>query len=95
MQLLTNKTLERLKYDLVREKLIKLDDLINVEDIAIKNNTNLATELANHNLLSEECLLKFIEQKLHIPFVDLNSYEPDLNCLKYIIPQNAKKYKLL
>ena len=95
MQLLTNKTIERLKYDLVREKLIELDDLINIEDIAIKNNSNLATELAKHNLISEEILLKFIEQKLHIPFVDLNSYEPDLNCLKYITPKNAKKYNIL
>lgn len=95
MQLLTNKTIERLKYDLVREKLIELDDLINIEDIATKNNTNLATELSKNGIISEEVLLKFIEQKLHIPFVDLNNYEPDLNCLKYITPQNAKKYNIL
>ncbi len=95
MQLLTNKTIERLKYDLVREKLIELDDLINIEDIATKNNTNLAVELAKNGIISEEVLLKFIEQKLHIPFVDLNNYEPDLNCLKYISSKDAKKYNIL
>lgn len=94
MLLLTNKTIEKLKHDLVREGLVELDGLLSAQENAKKNSTNLAQELVNESLITEADLLKFIEAKLHIPFVDLNDYNPDVSCLEYVSVQNAQKYNI-
>ena len=94
MLLLTNKTIEKLKHDLVREGLVELDGLMLAQENAKINSTNLAQELVKENLITETVLLKFIEDKLHIPFVDLRDYTPDTNCLAYISSENAQKYNI-
>ncbi len=94
MLLLTNKTIEKLKHDLVREGFVNLEGLILAQDNAQKNSTNLALELVKENLIDEKTLLQFIEDKLHIPFVDLKDYTPDINCLSYISAENAKKFNI-
>lgn len=90
MLLVTNKTIDKLKHDLVREGLVDIDGLLLAQENAQNNDTNLADELIKKNIISEEKLLKFIEDKLHIPSVDLDNYTPDINCLSYISYNNAK-----
>jgi len=94
MLLLTNKTIEKLKHDLVRENLVDIDGLTLAENNAIENDTNLATELVNSNLISEISLLNFIESKLHIPSVELEDYTPDIECLTFITGEQALKYNI-
>ena len=94
MLLLTNKTIEKLKHDLVREGFVNLEGLMLAQENAQKNNTNLAVELVKENLIDEKTLLQFIESKLHIPFVDLNDYTPDINCLSYISAQQAQNFNI-
>lgn len=95
MEYVSNKTLEKLKYDLVRDGFIKYEELENAQEIANAQNINIAQALINSNLISEEQLLSFLENKLHIPYVNLKDYELDERCLSFISPQDAIKFKLI
>lgn len=92
---LSNKTIEKLKYDLVREKFITYDDLIKAEDIAKENDINLSQVLIKYNFLEEQMLLDFIEAKLHIPCVNLEDYTLDKTSLSLISEKEAKAYRII
>ncbi|MBP3923854.1 Flp pilus assembly complex ATPase component TadA [bacterium] len=91
----TNKTLEKLKYDLVRANLVPYEIIEQAQELANAQNINIGQALINSGILTEETLLKFLEAKLHIPYVDLNDYTLDKNCLKYINFSDAKRYKII
>ena len=91
----TNKTLEKLKYDLVRTGLVAYETIEQAEEIAKAQNINIGQALINSGTLTEEAILKFLEAKLHIPYVNLDDYTLDTKCLKYINFSDAKKYKII
>lgn len=95
MQAVTNKTLEKLKYDLVRDGLVSFEDVNQATQLALSQNTNIGQVLINSGILSEDAILKFLEDKLHLPFVDLNDYSIDTKTLKFVSYSDAKKYKIL
>lgn len=95
MDLVTNKTIDKLKYDLVRNNIITFEDIEKAQEIANAQNTNIGQVLINSSLITENELLKFLEEKLHIPFVNLDDYEIDKKCLQYISYQEAIRYKIL
>ena len=95
MDKFTNKTIEKLKYDLVREGLISYEQLENAQEIAKVQSVNVAQALIKMNLLTEQSLLSFIEDKLHIPFVELENYSLDTKCLKYVSFNDAIKYRVI
>lgn len=95
MEAVTNKTLEKLKYDLVREGLVEYDTVEKAQELANAQNINIGQALINSNVLSEETLLKFLENKLHIPYVNLEDYTLDKNCLQYINIIDARKYRII
>lgn len=95
MDLVTNKTIDKLKYDLVRNNIISFEDIEKAEGLARAQNINLGQVLINTNMISQEELLKFLEEKLHIPFVNLEDYEIDKKCLKFIAYNEAVSYKIL
>jgi type IV pilus assembly protein PilB len=92
---LNNKTIEKLKYDLVREGFLDYESLSKAEELSKKDNTNLAQVLIKQNFISEQDLLGFIEAKLHIPFVNLENYSLDKECLKFISKQEATKFRII
>ncbi len=95
MEFVTNKTLEKLKYDLVRDGLISYDDIEKAQEIALSQAINVGQVLINSQLITEEELLKFLESKLHIPYVDLKDYSLDTKCLDLINFNDAQKYKII
>lgn len=95
MEFVTNKTLEKLKYDLVRDGLVSYDDIEKAHELAISQNVNIGQILIKSNLITEEKLLKFLETKLHIPYVDLKDYTLDTRCLSFINFNDAQKYKII
>lgn len=95
MEFVRNKTLEKLKYDLVRDGLIKYEDLELAEQVAAAQHVNIGQVLISTNIISEEKLLKFLESKLHIPYVNLDDYSLDKKCLSYINFNDALKYKVI
>ncbi len=95
MEVVTNKTLEKWKYELVRDGLVAYEVLEQAESLANAENINIGQALINSGVLTEETLLKFLEQKLHIPYVNLDDYSLDVKCLKYISFADASKYKII
>lgn len=95
MEAVTNKTLEKLKYDLVRDGYVSYDDIEKAHEIAVSQNVNIGQILIKTHLISEEVLLKFLESKLHIPYVNLKDYTPDKRCLLLISFNDARKYKII
>ena len=91
-EILTNKTIEKLKHDLVKEGLVTYEDLSRSQEIATAQHVNLAQALIKSGILNEEALLRFIESKLHIPYVNLDDYTLDERLLNYINPLDAQKY---
>lgn len=95
MEFVRNKTLEKLKYDLVRDNIIKYEDLETAEQVAAAQNVNIGQVLISSGIITEDALLKFLENKLHIPYVNLDDYSLDKKCLSYINLNNAQKYKVI
>ncbi len=93
--IVTNKTLEKLKYDLVRAGLVPYETIEQAQEIANAQNINIGQVLIDSGVLTEEVLLKFLEAKLHIPYVNLEDYTLDTACLKYISYSDAKKYRII
>ena len=91
----TNKTLEKLKYDMVRSGLVSYETLEQAQEIAAAQNINIGQALINSGILSQEAVFKFLEAKLHIPYVNLDDYSIDEKCLKYINVNDAKKYRII
>lgn len=91
----SNKTIEKLKYDLVREKLLSFEDLTRVEESSKSSNLHIGQVLIRENLVTEETLLKFIENNFHIPYVNLEDYSLDKQCLDFISAEDARKHKII
>ena len=90
-----NKTLDKLKYDLVRDGLVTYDDIEHAQELALAQNTNIGQVLINTNIIDENALMKFLEEKLHTPCVDLESYSIDKKCLDFINFKDALRFKIL
>ncbi|MDY6310417.1 MAG: ATPase, T2SS/T4P/T4SS family [Cyanobacteriota bacterium] len=95
MAAITNKTLETLKYDLVRDGLVQYEVLEQAQELADARNINIGQALIDSNSITEDLLIKFLESKLHTPYVNLEDYEPDPKCLKYISYTDARRYKII
>ena len=65
METINNKTLEKLKYELVRDGIVAYEILERAEELANVQNINIGQALINSGILSEDTLLKFLESKLH------------------------------
>ena len=71
METVTNKTLEKLKYDLVRAGLVPYETIEQAEEIATAQNVNIGQVLINSGILTEITIIKFLESKLHLPSLNL------------------------
>lgn len=95
MDTITNKTLEKLKYELVRDGIVEYETLEKAEELANVQRINIGQALINSGILEEDTLLKFLESKLHIPYVNLEDYTPDPKCFKYVSFPDARRYKII
>ena len=71
METLSNKTLEKLKYDLVRDNIVSYEMIEKAQELASAQNINLGQILIDLGIIKEDELLIFLELKLHIPYVNL------------------------
>lgn len=92
---INNKTLEKLKYELVRDGIVSYETLERAEELADAQNINIGQALINSGVLDEETLLKFLETKLHIPYVNLEDYSPDPKCFNFVSFADARRYKII
>ncbi|MBR5304241.1 MAG: Flp pilus assembly complex ATPase component TadA [Candidatus Gastranaerophilales bacterium] len=92
---LDNKTIDKLKYDLVRDGIVTYDDIEHATELALAQNTNIGQILINTQMIDEAVLMRFLEEKLHTPSVDLENYSIDKKCLEFISYQDAIRFKIL
>lgn len=92
---ITNKTIDKLKYDLVREGLLDYSQLIEAVESSRDQQTNLGQILIQNNIIKENALLNFLEKKLHIPYVNLDDYTLDPSVAQLISEPEARKYKIV
>ena len=92
---LDNKTIDKLKYDLVRDGLVTYDDIEHAQELAVAQSVNIGQVLINTGMINEDILMKFLEEKLHTPSVDLENYSIDKKCLDFITYQEAIRFKIL
>ena len=95
METINNKTLEKLKYELVRDGIVSYETLEKAEELANVQNINIGQALINSGILNEDTLLKFLESKLHIPYVNLEDYNPDPKCFNYVNFADARRYRII
>ena len=95
METINNKTLENLKYELGRDGIVSYETLEKAEELANVQNINIGQAMINSNILSEETLLKFLESKLHIPYVNLEDYSPDPKCFNFVAFADAMRYRII
>ena len=95
METINNKTLEKLKYELVRDGIVTYETLEKAEELANVQNINIGQALINSGVLSEDTLLKFLESKLHIPYVNLEDYNPDPKCFSFVAFADARRYRII
>ena len=95
IETVTNKTLEKLKYDLVRAGLVPYEIIEQAEEIAVAQNVNIGQVLINSGAISEDAIIKFLESKLHLPSVNLEDYSLDKKCLKFISYSDARRYRII
>ena len=95
METINNKTLEKLKYELVRDGIVSYETLEKAEELANAQNINIGQAMINSNILSEDTLLKFLESKLHIPYVNLEDYSPDPKCFNFVAFADAMRYRII
>lgn len=92
---ITNKAIDKLKYDLVREGLLNYNQLIDAIEQSREEHTNLGQILIQNNIIKEELLLNFLEEKLHIPYVNLDDYTIDAKTTTLISYTEAKTHKII
>ena len=95
MEAVTNKTLEKLKYELVRDGIVSYEVLERADELAESQKINIGQALINSGVIEEVKLLKFLENKLHIPYVNLDDYSPDPKCFSLINYSDARRYKII
>ena len=74
---------------------LSYDDVEHASELAIAQNTNIGQILINTGVIAEDTLLKFLEEKLHIPSVDLETYSIDKKCLDLINYKDALHFRIL
>jgi type IV pilus assembly protein PilB len=60
-----------------------------------KSKSKLCTALIEMGYLSERDLVHFVANHLRVPYMDLDGYELDIEVIKYIPPEYAKKHQLV
>jgi len=87
--------IDRFRESLVSEGLITQDQLEAAEKEAKQKDKILGKVLVDSGYVTEEKLLGFIGDKVHIPYVDISKYTIDLNVLKIIPERIARFYNIL
>lgn len=85
------KLLDRWKEELVRDGLVSRENLKLAELKAERENTPLGDALVRLRILTEEQLARFIGNKMHIPYVNMNDYTIDRQVLELVPEKLARQ----
>ena len=87
--------LDRLKQALVNEGVITKEKLKIAEATAKRENEPLRNTLIKLGFVTEEQLVRFIGEKMHIPHVNIKNYTIDRRVLEIIPEKIARRYNII
>jgi len=87
--------LARLKQALVKEGLVTKEKLRVAEIKAQRENETLSKILIRLGFVTEEQLVSFIGEKMHVPYVNIKNYTIDRQVLERIPEKIARRYKII
>jgi type IV pilus assembly protein PilB len=87
--------LDRLKQALVNEGVITKEKLKIAEATAKRENDPLRKTLIKLGFVTEEQLVRFIGEKMHIPHVNIKNYTIDRRVLEIIPEKIARRYNII
>lgn len=92
---INKKTLDRLKQAMITDGLTTKQQLENAEITAQRENEPLSRILVKSGLVTKKQLISFVEDKIHIPYVDLKNYIIDRKILEIVSEKIARRYKII
>ncbi len=91
----TMKMLNELKQEMVDEGLVLSEQMKTAEEEAAFKGESIGKVLVSSGMVSSDMMLKFIEKRLHIPFVKVDDYRIDEKVISRISPQVAQRFKVI
>jgi type IV pilus assembly protein PilB len=89
------KVMSELKQALIDDKLISNTNLITAEEKAQLTQEPLSNILIQSGFISEETLVKYIGEKMHIPYVNLHNYVINQKAIDLIPEKIVRRYKII
>ena len=87
--------LAELKKEIIREGHVTDEQFNLAEEEAYSKGVSIGRILVDNGLFSSDSLLRFIEERLHIPFVELENYQIDEKAIHCIPPAIAYHYNVI
>ena len=94
-EIISIKVLNRLKQSLVNKGLVSKEKLRVAEITAKRENETLSKILIRLGFVTEEQLVSFIGEKMHIPYVSIGNYTIERKVLDFIPEKLARRYKII
>ena len=94
-KIISIKVLDRLKQALINEGLISKEKLRIAEITARRENETLSKILIRLGFVTEEQLVSFIGEKIHVPYVNIGSYTIDRSALDCIPEKVGRRYRII
>jgi len=94
-KIISIKALDRLKQALVTEGLVTKEKLRVAEIAAHRENETLSRVLVRLGFVTEEQLVSFIGEKMHVPYVNIKNYTIDRQILECISEKIARRYNII
>lgn len=89
------KVLDRLKQDMVDAGLVTKEKLRLAETTAQRENKTLSDILIKLGFVTQEQLVSFMGEAIHVPYVNLRNYTVDSEGLERIPEKIARRYKII
>ena len=94
-KLISIKVLDRLKQALVNEGLVTKEQLRVAEITAQRETETLSKILVRLGFVTEEGLVRFIGEMMHVPYVNIGNYAIDREVLDRIPEKMVRRYKII
>ncbi len=86
---------ERLKKGLISDGVITVEQLRGAEESAELENESLSTVLVKSGYVTEEVLVNFIGEKMHIPYLNIGNYSIDRKILELVPEHIARRHTVI
>jgi type IV pilus assembly protein PilB len=90
-----NRGIDKVRQDLVADGLVAEERLREAEAVAAETGETLQSVLIQSKVIPKEDLVKFIGDKIQVPYIDLKDYAIDRKVLDLVPEKLARRYRIL